>query len=272
MHKLEDLTRAMRQSIAERLAEERLDAVNATLEDVKIKDTFYTRYGKRALDLFFATLVLLVTLPINAIIALVTLIDVGLPLMFTQQRTGMNGKPFTIVKFRNMHNTRDENGELLPPAQRVTKWGKFVRKTSLDELLNFWSIFKGDMSIIGPRPLLPEYQARYNKRHACRLAVRPGLECPPREPLDHVWTWQEQLDNDVWYVENVSFATDLKMCVRLVQFALDRKSAKARANTKRGTFMGYDLDGQAINQYSLEQQYIDDAFASAEESEETALQ
>ena len=162
-----------------------------------------------------------------------------------------------LIKFRNMRNTTDEKGELLPPAQRVTKFGKFVRKTSLDELLNFWSILKGDMSLIGPRPLVPEYTHRYNKRHKQRLAVRPGLECPPRELNNRVWTWQEQFENDVWYVENVSFLTDCKMIVNLIRFALDRKSANARAMAERGTFMGYDLDGIAINLDGVPQEYID---------------
>ena len=167
-----------------------------------------------------------------------------------------------------MRNTVDERGELLPAAQRVTRFGKFVRKTSLDELLNFLSIFKGDMSIIGPRPLVPEYSHRYNKRHAARLAVRPGLECPPRELNENVWTWQEQLDNDVWYVENLSLKVDCIMAINLVKFAFDRKSATARATAQRGTFMGYSEDGVAINMAGVPQEYIDmfDDCASFDES------
>ena len=157
-----------------------------------------------------------------------------------------------------MKNTLDERGELLPPSKRVTKFGKFVRKTSLDELLNFWSILKGDMSLIGPRPLVPEYKHRFNKRHYQRLSVRPGLECPPRKKLDHIWTWQEQFENDIWYVEHVSFLTDCKMAINLVRFTFDRKSAKARANVKRGTFCGYDYDGNAITYENLEETLMDE--------------
>lgn len=266
-HTKENLTKAMRWKIADWLAEERLDAVNAELEDVKIPDTFYTRYGKRALDLILALAAFTVTLPINAVIGIVTCFDVGFPIFFRQERIGKDGKPFTIIKFRNMRNTVDERGELLPPQQRVTSWGRFVRRTSLDELLNFWSILKGDMSIIGPRPLPPEYIHRYNKRHHARLSVRPGLECPPREPMDHVWTWQEHLDNDVWYVEHISLKTDLMMCVRLVQFALNRKSAAVRSTGNIGTFMGYDMTGKAINLDEVPQEYIDRAFQDAEETE-----
>lgn len=259
-YKRENLTRDMRWSIAEKMAADRLDSINAGLEDVRVHKSFYTRHGKRILDVLVSLIMLIVTFPINLVIGVVTLFDVGRPLFFKQQRVGKNGELFTIIKFRNMRETKDENGELLPPAQRVTKWGRIVRKTSLDELLNFWSILKGDMSVIGPRPLPPEYTIRYNKRHKCRLMMRPGLECPPREPLDHVWTWQEQLDNDVWYVENVSFKNDLKMCVRLVQFALDRKSAKARSGASRGIFMGYDENGCAINLAGVPQEYIDNEF------------
>ena len=132
-----------------------------------------------------------------------------------------------------------------------------MRKTSLDELFNFWSIFKGDMSIIGPRPLVPEYVHRFNKRHAARLSVRPGLECPPRQLSDHVWTWQEQLDNDVWYVENLSLAVDMKMLLCLVKFTFDRKSSAARATSKRGIFMGYDENGEAITVKDIPSEYLD---------------
>ena len=258
--KREELTKSMRWKLAEKLAEDRLSLINEKLIEVNVKDTFYTRYGKRILDILISFIVLILTAPINIIIAIVTLFDVGFPILFQQERVGRNGKNFIIVKFRNMRETRDERGELLPAAKRVTKWGKFVRKTSLDELLNFWSILKGDMSVIGPRPLPPEYVIRYNKRHKSRLAVRPGLECPPRRIGSHVWTWQEQFENDVWYVENVSFFTDIKMCFYLVRFALDRKSAKARSNVERGTFMGYDMDGNVINLSKVPQEYVDEAY------------
>lgn len=266
-HTKEQLTKAMRWKIADWLAEERLDAVNARLEEVKVPNTFYTRHGKRIFDFVLALAAFTVTLPINAVIGVVTCFDVGFPILFRQERIGKDGKPFMIVKFRNMRNTRDERGELLPPQQRVTRWGRFVRKTSLDELLNFWSILKGDMSIIGPRPLPPEYTHRYNKRHKARLAVRPGLECPPRKPMDHVWTWQEHLENDIWYVEHISLKTDLMMCVRLVQFALNRKSTAVRSTGNIGTFMGYDLEGTAINMNQVPQEYVERAFQEMAERE-----
>lgn len=266
-----ELTKAMRWKLAGYLAEDRLHDINQNLEPVKVKDTVYTRYIKRLIDIVISLIICIITLPINLVIGIITFFDVGRPIFFKQDRVGRNGKIFHIIKFRNMRNTRDERGELLPPAQRVTKFGKFVRKTSLDELLNFWSILKGDMSLIGPRPLVPEYYHRYNDRHINRLAVRPGLECPPRELTDHVWTWQEQFENDVWYVENVSFRTDCKMIFNLLRFTLDRKSANARAVADRGTFMGYDFNGKAINLDGVPQEYIDRVAAEMNGTEEPVL-
>ena len=117
-----------------------------------MKNTFYTCFGKRLIDLFISGVALLVFFPINLFIGIVTMFDVGFPIFFKQKRIGKNGKPFTMIKFRNMTNKTDENGNLLRADLRVTKWGRFVRSTSLDELLNFINIFKGDMSIILPTP------------------------------------------------------------------------------------------------------------------------
>ena len=140
----------------------------------------------------------------------------------------MNGKTFTLVKFRNMTNATDENGNLLPANQRVTKMGEFVRKTSLDELMNFWSVFKGDMSLIGPRPLATNYTSRFSERHKRRDAVRPGLECPFLTPSDHKRTWTEQFENDIYYVENLSFKLDVRMVIALFKAVFDRKSSSMR--------------------------------------------
>lgn len=256
-----DLTKAQRWELADYLADTRLKDINKNCRKVIPAENFYSKYVKRLIDIVVSLIMLILSLPFNIIIFFATLISLGFPIFFRQQRIGKDGKPFTIIKFRNMTNETDENGELLPPSKRVTKLGNFVRRTSLDELLNFWSIFKGDMSLIGPRPLVPEYTHRYNDFHKSRLLVRPGLECPPRKKLDHVWTWQEQLDNDIWYVENVSFITDCKMVFYLARFALDRKSANARAKAnKRGTFFGYNEDGEAINLDEVPQEIVDRMF------------
>ena len=252
-----DLTQKQRWEIADKLAADRLPFINERLEEVHTIRSFYSQFGKRAIDIAVSILALGFTLPLNILFGFFTYMDVGLPLFFKQERVGKDGKKFYIVKFRNMRIEYDERGEMLPPEQRVTKFGKFMRKTSLDELLNFWSILRGDMSIIGPRPLVPEYTNRYNKRHIKRLSVRPGLECPPRKDLDHVWDWNEQFDNDIWYVENISLRTDIYMFFRLIKFTLDRKSAGARAVLSRGTFMGYSEDGRAINMDEVPESYIE---------------
>ena len=163
---------------AEYLREHYLAATNLMSATVRPKNTLYTRFGKRFLDILVSLPACIVLLPLNAIFAVCTYFDVGRPIFFKQTRMGMNGKTFTLTKFRNMNEKRDENGKLLPPSQRVTKFGKFMRKLSLDELLNFWSVLKGDMSIIGPRPQPIFLHERMSDRHKMRTAVRPGLECP----------------------------------------------------------------------------------------------
>lgn len=243
-------------AVADALAEERLPIIDSNCKPVKPSRSWYSRYIKRVLDIVVSGTALLITSPINLVLLVGTYFDVGSPVLFKQQRVGKNGELFTVVKFRNMTNDTDASGELLPANQRVTRFGKFVRKTSLDELLNFWSVFKGDMSIIGPRPLLPEYTHRYSKRHRMRLSVRPGLECPPRWRNENRPTWQDQFENDVWYVENVSLKTDLIMCLNLVRFAFNTQSISSRSEAKRGAFMGYDLDGKAIDING-----VDDEFA-----------
>lgn len=249
-------TKAMRWDLADWLKETRLDKINQMCQPVNPQNTFYVRYGKRVLDLIISGLALVITLPVNLVIGIITFFDVGMPIFFKQERTGKDGKIFTIIKFRNMRNTKDEQGDLLPPDQRVTTFGKFVRKTSLDELLNFWSVFKGDMSLIGPRPLVPEYAARFSDRHRARLAVRPGLECPPRKVPTGPVTWQEQFENDVWYVENVSFRTDCYMCLQLLRYAFDKKNSQIRSTGRRGIYIGYDLNGTAITFEELSEDTI----------------
>lgn len=252
-----DLRKEQIEQIGRMIASDRLASVNAIQPPARPKNTLYSRHIKRVLDIIVSAIALVITLPVNLVIGVITFFDVGRPIFFRQDRSGKDQSTFSIVKFRNMREAYSPEGILLPASERVTKWGRIVRKTSLDELLNFWSIFKGDMSLIGPRPLPPIYLERMSERHKARLAVRPGLECPPRTPGKGVWTWQEQFENDVWYVENVSFRTDCKMLANLVRFALDSKNADARVVAKRGAFMGYDESGLAINDAQIPQRYID---------------
>ena len=244
--KLNDTERLI---IAQYIAEANLSYTNRISSPVTPKYSLYANYIKRGIDIVVSGILLLITLPINLLIGIATFFDVGRPLFFRQKRIGKDCEEFEIVKFRNMTNDVDSSGMLLLPEQRVTKWGKFVRKTSLDELLNLWSVFKGDMSLIGPRPLLPKYLPRYSERHKMRHAIRPGLECPRIAPtIDEACSrWEQQFENDVWYVENVSLAVDLKMVASLVKLVFDQKETKSRGEAQRGAFMGYDDNGQAMD-------------------------
>ena len=255
-------TREMRMEMADYIRRDNLETVNASCAEVHPKVSFYAKCGKRALDIVIGGAAFVITLPINVVIGVCTYFDVGRPIFFKMQRPGKDGKPFVLVKFRNMRDERDKNGDLLLGDQRVTKFGKFVRRTSLDELLNFWSILKGDMSIIGPRPLTMGYVQRYNKRHRARLAVRPGLECPILGSTSRRYTWEEQFENDVWYVENVSFLTDVRMCLGVAKLALSKDATKSRSGaTKRG-FMGYDEHGAIISLDTVPEKYVDEALSN----------
>ncbi|MDO4306308.1 MAG: sugar transferase [Eubacteriales bacterium] len=258
MQDITELSKSQKAEIASYIARDNLAIVNAKVKQVTVKDTFYTRYGKRAIDIVISLFALIVTLPINFFIAIITFFDVGSPIIFKQHRVGRNEKIFTIYKFRNMTNETDANGELLPPSERVTKWGNFVRKTSLDELLNFVSILNGSMSIIGPRPLLEYYAERLNVRHKKIYAVRPGLECPTLNKVDHTLSWQERLENYIWYVENCSFWIDVKLAFRIVQIAFDRKSTAQRADASHGGLLGYDLEGNVIYTKSVPDHFVEE--------------
>lgn len=223
---------------------------------ITMKDGFYIKYGKRIFDILASGIALLITLPVNAVIMAVTYFDVGKPIVFRQERIGKDGRSFFLCKFRNMTNETNEYGILLPPSERVTKWGKFVRKTSLDELLNFWSIFKGDMSLIGPRPMPKQYLKRFSNYHKQRHLVRPGLECPFHDPSLVNKGWNGRLDNDVWYVEHISLATDIKMAALLVKKVFSRIERSASATGAVGEFIGYNPDGTVIDEFSIPREYL----------------
>ncbi len=238
------------EQVAALLREKYLAHTNEISAPVHPKVTFYTKYVKRLLDILISLPAFIVLLPLNVIFGICTFFDVGRPIFFKQTRVGRNGKTFNIIKFRNMNEKTDEDGKLLPPAQRVTKFGKFMRKFSLDELLNFWSVLKGDMSIIGPRPQPVFIYERMSDRHKMRTAVRPGLECPRVIDIDYIDTckYQRTYENDVWYVENVSFLQDVKMLFLLVKmvFSFDKRSGQAKGEGV-SYFVGYDEDGHAMS-------------------------
>ncbi|MBO9327046.1 MAG: sugar transferase, partial [Roseiflexus sp.] len=173
----------------------------------------YRNYGKRALDLVLVVPALIVLAPVMAILAVLIRIAMGSPVIFTQERAGKDGKPFKLYKFRSMTNARDAQGNLLPDEQRLTPFGKFLRSTSLDELPQLFNVLRGDMSLVGPRPLLVKYIDRYTPDQRRRLDVLPGVTCQAVLHGRSNQTWDQILAHDVWYVDHISLWTDLRILI-----------------------------------------------------------
>jgi len=207
----------------------------------KVPRNFYTIIGKRMLDILFSGIAIIMLIPVFLITSVLELVFHGCPIIYKTKRPGKNGKVFSLIKFRSMTNERDEDGLLLPENERLTKFGLFLRRTSIDELPELINILKGDMSIIGPRPLLVEYLDLYTPRHAARHNVRPGLACVRIMPSDSkTWTWGEQFENDIYYIEHMSFITDVRMILAVIKEVL--KGAEYRACDTRVPFDGTNLD------------------------------
>lgn len=191
--------------------------------EIPHKKGVYEKYIKRPLDFLLSLLALIVFSPILLIVAVLVRIKLGSPVIFKQQRPGLNGEIFNMYKFRTMTDERDENGELLPDEKRLTKFGKLLRKTSLDELLELVNILKGDMSIVGPRPLLVEYLPFYTKEERHRHDVRPGLtgwaQINGRNNID---SWESRFALDIEYVNKCSLFFDIKIILMTVLKVIKR--------------------------------------------------
>lgn len=166
---------------------------------------------KRLFDFIVSLIALLILSPIIAVTALLIRMKIGSPVLFTQQRPGLNGRVFLVYKFRSMTDERDEIGELLPDDVRLTSFGKIIRKLSLDELPQLVNVLKGDMSFVGPRPLLVEYLPLYNERQARRHEARPGITGWAQVNGRNSISWEDRFELDVWYVENRKFWLDIKI-------------------------------------------------------------
>ena len=173
--------------------------------------SFYRTAGKRILDVSLSATGLVLTLPLVLVVAALVRAILGSPILFAQERPGLKGRPFVLYKFRTMTDARAASGEHLGDAARLTLFGAWLRKSSLDELPQLWNVVRGDMSLVGPRPLLTEYLPLYNARQARRHDVRPGVTGWAQVKGRNALTWPEKFELDIWYVDRVSLATDLRI-------------------------------------------------------------
>lgn len=198
----------------------------------------YRKYIKRVLDVIISAVTLLLLSPVLIITALLVRVKLGSPVIFKQERPGLNGRIFKMYKFRTMTDERDSKGKLLSDEQRLTHFGNVLRSTSLDELPELWNILKGDMSLIGPRPLLVKYLPLYSERQSHRHDVRPGItgyaQVHGRNKLD----WPERFEMDVYYTENLSFKMDLKIVADTVGVVLRRDGISSDTSVTMEEFRG----------------------------------
>lgn len=196
----------------------------------------YKNCFKRMIDCCLAMVAIVVLSPVMAAVAvLLAVANKGAGVVFTQTRPGKNGRLFKVMKFKTMTDERDESGNLLPDAQRLTKTGKFIRSTSLDELPQLFNVLKGDMALIGPRPLLPQYLSLYSKEQARRHDVRPGITGWAQVHGRNAISWKKKFELDVWYVDHCSFWLDLKIILLTVKKVIIRE--------------GITQEGQATAEY-----------------------
>lgn len=186
----------------------------------------YAKYIKRILDLILSLMALILLMPLMIIIGILVRINLGSPIIFKQKRPGKNEKIFTLYKFRTMTDKRDIDGNLLPDEYRLTKFGKFLRSTSLDELPELINIIKGDMAIVGPRPLLVEYLPYYTEEEKHRHDVRPGLTGLAQVNGRNAISWEEKLKYDTEYIKEISFYSDLKIIFKTIKKTIKRKDIK----------------------------------------------
>jgi len=181
---------------------------------------------------------MIILLPISLLIALAIRFSMGPPVIFRQVRPGLHGKPFVMYKFRTMLDLRDEQGNLLPDEKRLTLLGRFLRRFSLDEIPELWNVIKGDMSIVGPRPLLMEYLPLYTPEQARRHEVKPGMAGPVIMSGRNLLSWEEKFKLDVWYVDNVSLVTDMKILLKTFISVLTGKGVSAPGEATAPKFRG----------------------------------
>ena len=203
----------------------------------------YKHFFKRLIDFILSLIALIVLSPILLIVALLVRTKLGSPVIFKQERPGLNEKIFTLYKFRTMTDAKDEQGNLLPDEIRLTKFGKLLRSTSLDELPELFNILKGDMAMVGPRPLLVRYLQLYNEHQKHRHDVRPGFtgwaQCNGRNAI----SWEEKFDLDVYYTKHVSLLLDIKIILKTVKVVLFREGISSETSVTMEEFRGSNNEG-----------------------------
>ena len=199
----------------------------------------YKKFFKRFLDIFISLFFLIILSPILLIIAILVRINLGSPIIFKQERPGKNEKVFTLYKFRTMTDKKDENGKLLPDSERRTKFGDFLRSTSMDELPELVNILVGSMSIIGPRPLLVEYLPYYTEEEHHRHDVRPGLTGLAQANGRNLVNWDDRFKMDLEYVNNLTFLMDIKIIFKTVKIVLKREGIRQEGQATMGSLNEY---------------------------------
>lgn len=198
----------------------------------------YYPYGKRLLDVTLSLLSLLLLWPLFILIGLLVRYKLGAPILFHQQRPGLSGKPFVLLKFRSMADEYDESGNLLSDSERLTRFGRLLRSTSLDELPELVNILRGEMSLVGPRPLLMDYLDRYTPEQARRHTVKPGLTGWVQVNGRNALSWEEKFALDIWYVDNLSFLLDLKILYLTVSQVVKREGISHEGQATMIKFVG----------------------------------
>ena len=193
---------------------------------------------KKCFDFLVAVILALIFLPFFGVLYIFILIKMGKPVFFKQARPGLNGKPFQMYKFRSMTNHRNPNGDLLPDADRLTPFGSFLRSSSFDELPSLWNVIKGDMSLVGPRPLLMEYLPLYNQKQARRHEVRPGITGWAQINGRNAITLQELFEFDIWYLDHHSFWLDVKILMITIKKVIIRDGISELGEATKSKFTG----------------------------------
>lgn len=193
---------------------------------------------KRLFDIVVALIALILLSPVYLLVAYKVKRNLGSPVLFKQIRPGLHGKPFEMIKFRTMKDGVDRNGNILPDAERLTPFGKILRSTSLDELPELWNVLKGDMSLVGPRPLLMDYLPLYNERQAKRHDVKPGITGYAQVNGRNAISWEQKFELDAWYVENQSFWLDLKIIAKTIRKVIAKDDINAADDATMPKFEG----------------------------------